>query len=294
MKRKNKPVLEQISPEFGSSFTIKQYFDSEQNFNIPFWHVHPELELVYVNGGSGKRHVGHHLSYYRDGDLILIGSNLPHYGFTDRLTSNQSETVIQMKSDFLGRHFFQLPEMGDIYQLFERAKGGISFYGQTKKIIGPRLEHLPKQDSFGRLLELLAILREMAVSEEYQILNAKGFLLEVEQQDNDRVNEIYNFVRNHFREKITLEEIASKVNMTVPGFCRYFKKISGKTFTRFVNEFRVVHACKLLQEEHSSITEICFESGFNNFSHFSRLFKDITNKSPSAYRKDAKMVLRED
>ena len=294
MKRNNKPVFEQVSPAFGSSFTIKQYFDSKKNLNAPFWHFHPEMELVYVNGGSGKRHIGHHLSYYSDGDLILIGSNLPHYGFTDRLTSNHSETVIQMKSDFLGAHFFELPEMGEIYQLFERAKGGISFYGQTKESIGLRLENLPKQGSFGRLLELLAILREMAISEEYKILNAKGFLLEVEQQDNDRANEIYNYVRDHFKEKITLKEIASKVNMTVPGFCRYFKKLSGKTFTRFVNEFRVVHACKLLLEEHSSITEICFESGFNNFSHFSRLFKDITDKSPSAYRKDAKMVLQED
>ncbi|MCB0845369.1 MAG: helix-turn-helix transcriptional regulator, partial [Bacteroidetes bacterium] len=83
---------------------------------------------------------------------------------------------------------------------------------------------------------------------------------------------------------ISLEEIAAEINMTVPAFCRYFKKLSGKTFTRFVNEFRVVHACKLLSEKPSSITEICYESGFNNFSHFNKIFKETTGKSPSAYR----------
>ncbi|MCB0836364.1 MAG: AraC family transcriptional regulator [Bacteroidia bacterium] len=278
-----KPTLEKISPAFGSSFAIKKY-NKACNNKLPFWHFHPEMEIVYVKGGSGKRHIGNHLSYFHNGDLIFIGSDLPHYGFTDRLTGNESEIVIQMRKDFLGDQFFDVPEMAAIRQLFERAKLGISFYGITKDQIGNRLERFAELDHFERLMELLAVFREMAVSKDYKILNAGGIGLEVKQQDNDRINVVYRYVRKHFHRPISLEEIAAEINMTVPAFCRYFKKLSGKTFTRFVNEFRVVHACKLLSEKPSSITEICYESGFNNFSHFNKIFKETTGKSPSAYR----------
>jgi transcriptional regulator GlxA family with amidase domain len=110
-------------------------------------------------------------------------------------------------------------------------------------------------------------------------------VLEINMQDNNKVNVIYDFVRDNFTRPITLEEVADLVSMTEPAFCRYFKKISGKTFTKFVNEYRLVHASKLLAEQPLSITEICFQSGFNNFSHFNKKFKEFTDKSPSEYRK---------
>ena len=116
----------------------------------------------------------------------------------------------------------------------------------------------------------------------------------VDTKDNDRMNDIYSFIRSHFKEHISLDQIADKVNMTVPAFCRYFKKISRKTFTQFVNEYRVVHASKLLAETSLSITEVSFESGFNNFSHFNKSFKSFTSKSPSAYRKEFKNIIAEE
>ncbi|MEQ8575219.1 MAG: AraC family transcriptional regulator, partial [Fulvivirga sp.] len=124
----SKPKLEQIEPSFGSSLLIQQFEKSSPNKD-PFWHFHPEVELVYVKGGNGKRHVGNHISYYQDGDLMLIGSNLPHYGFTDRLTGNESETVLQMKENFLGHDFISLPEIKPIKELIENAKLGIVFTG---------------------------------------------------------------------------------------------------------------------------------------------------------------------
>ncbi|NNE29174.1 MAG: helix-turn-helix transcriptional regulator [Saprospiraceae bacterium] len=289
-----KPSLEKISPAFGSSFSVKQYNDPSPNIHAPFWHFHPELEMVYVKGGSGKRHIGNHLSYYQEGDLVLIGSMLPHTGFTNRLTGNESETVIQFGLDFIGPGFFQSQEMEDIKQLFERSKAGLAFHGEAKKSIGARMEKLPSLDNFGRLIELLCILQDMAWAEEYTILNADGYSFEVETADNDRINVIYNHVRNNFQRPIPLEEISALANMTIPAFCRYFKKLSGKTFTKFVNEFRIVHSCKLLTEGTESISAICYESGFNNFSHFNRLFKEITGKTPSRYRKKLKQVLLED
>lgn len=284
------PALEKIEPDFGHSFALRKFEDGNPN-QVPFWHFHPELEIVYVKHGSGKRHIGNHISYYNGGDLIFLGPNLPHYGFTDRLSGSNSEVVVQMKEDFMGEGFLKLPEMQMIVQLFERSKSGLSFYGNTKDEVGSRLMSLFYMDQFEKLTEFLKILQILATSKEYNILNASGIALVVQNQDTNRIDAVYKYVRNNFTEPIQLEDISAHVNMTVPSFCRYFKKVTGKTFTEFVNEFRIVHACKLLTEEQLSIAEICFDSGFNNFSHFNKLFKAKTGKSPNAFRKEVEKVV---
>lgn len=288
----NKPSLEQISPAFGSSFLVRRYASSCEN-DLANWHFHPELELIYVNGGTGKRHIGKHMSYFNNGDLVLMGAHLPHYGFTDRLTGNKSETVIQFKEDFLGKDFFSIPEMALVRRLLALSKKGLAFHGETKLKVGARIESLAWEDQYGRLIGLLSILKALSESEEYEVLNADGVALAVDTKENDRMNQIYNHIRSNFKQHISLDEIADEVSMTVPAFCRYFKKISRKTFTRFVNEFRVVHASKLLAETSMSVTEVSFESGFNNFSHFNKSFKEFTGKSPSAYRKEFKNIILE-
>ncbi len=287
---KHKPAFEAIAPNFGNSYTY-QKFDEERLNQNNRWHYHPEIELVYVNGGTGKRQIGSHVSHYTNGDLILIGSNLPHCGLTDKLTGNKSETVVQMKADFLGSDFFGIPEMKKIQDLFEISKGGIAFHGSIKKKIGEKMELLEYQTDFQRLLSILNILNELGCSNDYKVLNAEGYSMEAEVKDNDRINVVFNHVKTHFKEDIPLEDIAKKVSMTIPSFCRYFKKITNKTFVQFVNEYRLVHASKLLGEHTLSITEVCFESGFNNFSHFNKSFKNFTGQNPSTYRNQLKTVL---
>lgn len=289
----NKPALEQINPAFGSSFLVRQYNQSCEN-TLANWHFHPEVELIYVKGGTGKRHIGRHLSYFNDGDLVLMGAYLPHYGFTDRLTGNSSETVVQFKQDFLGESFFNIPEMNGIKQLLELSKKGMAFHGKTKDAVGKKIEQLAHADQFGRLMGLISILNDLHRSEEYSLLNADGVAMTVDTKDNERMNEVYSYIRNNFKEHISLDEIADEINMTVPAFCRYFKKSSRKTFTKFVNEYRVVHASKLLAETSLPITEVSFESGFNNFSHFNKSFKEFTGKSPSSYRKEFKNIILEE
>ncbi|MCF6142320.1 AraC family transcriptional regulator [Flavobacterium sp. K77] len=284
------PAFEIIVPSFGSSFYFSKYIENE-NSKAHLWHYHPEIELVFVNGGSGKRQIGSHISYYTDGDLILIGSNLPHCGFTNEQTGNRTETVIQFKTEFLGDNFFNQAEFISILNLLTQAKAGIAFTGNTKIKVGQKIEKMALQNPFERVLCLLEILHELEQADDALVLNANGFLLEMQMQDNDRINLVFNYVKDHFQEHISLEEIAQLVSMTVPSFCRYFKKITHKTFTKFVNDYRLVHACKLLAENPISVTEICFESGFNNFSYFNKSFKAFTGKSASQYRKQFTSVL---
>ncbi|WP_139956096.1 AraC family transcriptional regulator [Flavicella sediminum] len=285
-----KPTFRKIEPDFGSSFLLKHYKDSVKD-RFPFWHFHPELELVYVNHGGGKRHIGNHISYFKNSQLVLVGSNLPHMGYTDRLTTNGTETIVQMKPDFLGEAFINLPETDAIHKLFERAKMGLLFHPKIKKEVGPKITQLIRLQGISRLLKFIEILHELAITEDYTMLNAQDFAVEVYQQDNDRVDQIFKYITKNFQSHIALEDIAEEVNMTPPSFCRYLKKVTGKTFTALVNEYRIVHASKLLAEKPTSITDICYESGFNNFSHFNKLFKKKTGWSPSNYRNEMKRII---
>jgi AraC-like DNA-binding protein len=285
------PTFENIHPLSGGSLLVRQFSELARNTR-PFWHYHPELELVYVNGGSGKRHVGSHLSYFHDGELVLIGANLPHQGFNDRLNSYEKETVVQMLPNFLGEGFFQIKEMEIIGKLFERSRQGLSFYGETKRVVGEMIEAIYGIPPFEQVIGLLRALKYLAEAEEYTVLNAEGFTMEIQPQDNDRINVVLNHVREHFQQAISLTEISEKASMSEPAFCRYFKKVTGKTFTRFVNDYRLVHASKLLAEKQISITEVCFESGFSNYSHFTKQFKLFSGKSPSEYRSELRTVVQ--
>lgn len=278
-----KPTLEKISPSFGSSILVKKHIEFLKKSKA-FWHFHPEIELVYVIKGKGKRHIGNHLSYFNNSQLLLLGSNLPHTGFTDRLTTNGSETLIQFKPQFLGANFFDAPEMLPIKDLFEKAKKGILFGIQTKQKLGPKIEKLAEKKGFKQVLILLEILHTLSKSEDYTILNADGFAFETQPQDSAKIDIVFKYINENFNQHISLKEIADLVSMTVPAFCRFFKKTTSKTFTKLLNEYRVVHATKLLSESQSSITDISFECGFNNFSHFNKLFKEFTGKSASKYR----------
>jgi len=286
-----KAVLEKLAPSFGSSFTLRQFGAQHQNQSDTFWHYHPEVELVYVNEGAGRRMIGSHVSHYRNGTLVLIGGNLPHAGFTDRLSGHQQETVIQFLPSFLGAYFMDVPELKSIHKLLQKAKSGMVFLGEDKRAIGEQVSQLGKLSGFKRLMGLLNVLQDLAESSNYRMLNADGFTLEAQMEDHERINTVFNFVQNEFQRPITLEEVAQLTHMTRPSFCRYFKKITGKTFVTFLLEFRLTHAAKLLHENKQSISDICYACGFNNYSHFTNKFKSHTGRTPSDYRNELTGVL---
>ena len=284
------PAFEAVKPNIGSSFTSLKFLRNE-NIKSHVWHYHPEIELIFVCGGSGKRQIGSNISYFSDGDLVLMGSNLPHCGMTNENTNNDYEMVIQFKPDFLGENFFELPEMQKISALLEKSKAGIVFSENIKKQIGQQIVVMPESASLEKLMKFLEILDALASTSDYRILNAGKYYLQTQVEDNERINLIFNYVKDHFKEQITLEQVADLANMKVPSFCRYFKKITNKTFTQFVNEYRITHSLKLLAEQPLSITEVCFESGFNNFSYFNKTFKEYIQKSPSQYRKEFNFLI---
>ena len=281
-----KADLENIQFE-NKSFYYKVFDinNHKPNHKYQKWHYHPEIELVYVSNGEGKRQVGLHLSNYSDGDLVLIGSNVPHTGFTEYFDQERKEVVIQFKPEFLGNSIESVFEFKKISKLLELSKQGLVFHGETKKNIGISMLGLQYESNFQQLLTLIRILESLASSDEFTILNKDDFSKSNSIIENERINKIFNYIKINYKDKVYLEEASNLIYMTKPSFCRYFKKHTGKRFTEFLNEYRINNALKLLAQTEMDIKNICYECGFNNFSHFNRLFKNTLNLTPSEYRK---------
>lgn len=274
--------FEKIEPESGSSFRVVHLTDPQTCW--VYWHYHPEYEIVYIPEGSGRRHVGQNISAYDGGELVFIGPNVPHLNFSHGKEGPYEEVVVQMRSDFLGEAFLQTPEMAAVQRLFERAGQGPAFGKATKEALGPRLLQLPHQTGFDRLLSLLTIFQYLALAPDVQPLQADGIRFELNPKEEGRINRIYAYVAAHYAEAIELPTVADLANLTVPAFCRYFKRMTQLTFSDFVNEYRVSQARRLLHTD-QPVATIGSSVGYTNLSHFNKTFKAIAGQTPTAYRK---------
>jgi AraC-like DNA-binding protein len=249
-----------------------------------YWHFHPEYEICYVEGASGTRHIGEHISRYEGSDLVLIGPYIPHLNFDYGVRTQCEQVVVQMREDFLGKEFLELPELQSCKQLFKKAGGAVAFHGAAKERVGALMKRLPGLDPFARLMTLLEVFAILSKSNEFEFLHAKPLANIFDLKGQQRIQKIHRMVEERFPAKIETEEAAGAVNLSIPAFCRYFKRATGFTFTDYVNKYRIDQARKFLLME-SNVTEACFESGFENLSYFNRTFRKFTGMNPSAFRR---------
>lgn len=282
-----KAFLQKLPLSKDSSFIFERY--ETPNFETPF-HFHEEYEIVLCEKGFGKKIVGNHTSEYAENDLVFIGSNLPHWFRADDVFYEKqtqikpASIVIQFKTDSFGESFFDLTEFKKLKILFEKSKNGISFYGETRTKINEIIKKNLFSSGATRFLKLIEILEIMANSKEMQVLSEMEMLGRSD-KDSARMNIVFDQILKHFKEDISIEKIADMTQLSRAAFCRYFKSRTQKTFIEYLNEVRISHACKLLQESEMNISEICFDSGFNNLSNFNRLFRKSSKSAPKTIRK---------
>ncbi len=280
--------LEEIRPDVNSSFRLLLTPHLNDFF---YWHYHPEYEIVYIERASGTRHVGEHISRYENSDLVFIGPHIPHLNFDYGVKSDYHEVVVQMREDFLGPNFVNIPEFSDIAVLFERGRKGIAFHGETKHKAGEKLNCLSGLQHFEQLMELLSILQLLATTTEYTLLNSRPVEHQYNLKEQQRIHRIYQHIGENYHRKISIEEVSDLVNLTDAAFCRYFKKMTRLTFTEFLNQYRVNQAKKLLLLN-KNVSEACFESGFESLSYFNRMFKRITGENPIQFKKSYTVSFR--
>jgi len=255
------------------------------------WHYHIELELIYIVNGEGTQFIGDHISRFSKGDILLIGSNLPHYWrcddnyFRDIPELFAEAKVIHFLQGFMGEDFMNLPENINICGMLKKAQQGLLIKGATKEKIKPFLHNILAATGAKKIILLLEMLNLIANSTDLTLLSSSNFQNSYNKSETERLNDIYNYTMSNFKQKISLEEIASTACLSVNSFCRYFKSQTQKTYSQFLTEIRIGYACKLLIENRLTISKICLESGFNNFSNFNRYFKMLTGQCPLEYKK---------
>jgi AraC-like DNA-binding protein len=273
--------LESIRPNNNSSFHLMV---NPRLNDFYFWHFHPELELVYIEGTDGKRLVGEHIARYEHSDLVLIGSNIPHLNFDYGATTDYRKTVLHIQPDFLGETFSKTPELASIQRLFEDAAHGIAFAGPTKTDVGAQMLRLHLLPPFEQFLEVLRILQTLAQSNEKTLLHDAPVKNQHNRKATERLRLLYRFIDENYRRKIEIAEVAALCHMTEAAFCRYFKQMSRLTFTDFLNHYRIDQAKRLLLLD-QPVSAVCYATGFESLSYFNRVFKKIVRTTPLDFRR---------
>jgi AraC-like DNA-binding protein len=283
-----KPIFEKFDTPDDQSFYLEEVV--RPYFPDP-WHFHTEIEILYIKEAYGTKYIGESIGSFNSGDVVIIGSNTPHVWEShsdfvnpeNKLTS--SAIVILFLEDIIGKSFSNIPEFNRIKQFLDQSKRGIQFLNKTRDKLIRHIEALSSRTGMNRLIGLLKILDIMATSNEIKYLSAPNYKpIIINSEDKERMEAINRYVIQNYSKNILLEEVASLVNLTPHSFCRYYKSRTGKVFSSFINDVRIGNSCKMLLENKESISQICFESGFNYFSNFNRQFKKRKGMTPSEFQ----------
>lgn len=269
---------------------IHYYIEDLPHFIVP-WHYHPAIEIMYITRGIGTRFVGDCIEQYEEGDVCMIGPNLPHEwrnddAYFDKESGLRATCIcLFFKREIFDPNFIRFPEMNNIRDLIERSRRGLKFTGNSKLEITRFIRSSVNDVGVRKVTNLLTLLELMATSTEYELLASVGFTNSVNSEDFERFNKVYKFLVKNFATSIRLEEVSTLVGLTPTAFCRYFKERTKKTFVEYLNEMRIGYSKKLLLENKMKISTISGEVGFPNLSNFISQFKKVTGMSPSQFQK---------
>ncbi|AQG78007.1 helix-turn-helix domain-containing protein [Spirosoma montaniterrae] len=254
------------------------------------WHFHPELELNYIVAGTGTRFIGQSVARFGPGEILLLGSNVPHYWKSDPVhyqpnSSLLSEAiVVRFRPDFAGDSFFTLPETRAIQGLLDRAVVGLQVNEPMVASVAETLWALTEQSGFSQLMAFLTLLHELAHSTALVAVSPGYVSAQQWQKQSERMSKVIAYLHDHFTEPISLEQVAGIANMNPASFCRYFRQQTGYTLGRFVTDLRVRYAAELLISTSLSVTEVGERVGFDNVSHFVQTFRRCQQQTPFVFR----------
>ena len=280
------PKLIEISPLGTKAIKVKTL---ETDCLIGSLHFHELCELVWIEKGQGTCIVGDYVGVFEDNQLVLMAPDLPHvWQNTADLISKElnkvKATVIYFPPDCLLNLTSDQNTLNFMDSLIKKTGRGLQFHGATKRKVTRILTNLPQKKGVDRLISFLRIIDILSLSNEYEYLAGITFKNPYDEKDNNRINKVYHFLIQNFQTDISLKEVADLCYMTTNSFCRFFRERTQKSLSQFVNEIRVGHACKLLQNSQYSIAKVCYASGYNNFTNFHKAFKQIVGMRPMEYR----------
>ncbi len=255
----------------------------------PSFHAHPEMELVFVIEGFGKRIIGNKVEMFEPGDMVFMGSNVPHIwlsdvSFYEGNSGLQSKVIVTyFNANIIQQIFESIKEFSQIREMIKQSSKGIKILGKTRAQIAATLIDISNKTGFDKIQGLLKIMHLISTSEEKTFI-ANSDNIGIETADSDRLIDVIKYMKENLHEHISLKQVASIAYMKEQSFCRYFKNRTTKSFSQYLEELRIEHARKLLIEKDKKISDIAFACGFSSTSHFCKVFKDHNNQSPLQYR----------
>lgn len=274
-----KTILQKITNDASQSFACRVYQTPQFETN---WHKHVEYELILIQKGHGTAMIGDYVCDYSVNDLFFIAGNLPHWFRKNHPKMTGAALVIHFTNDCWGEGLLQMAEMKAIQSLLQK-NNGIQLEKNLKKEVMESMQLIHRKKGFEKLLLLLQCLQKIGVSKQYKILTED--FTDTSNVVNPVIERVIDFSFKHYQEKVTLKQAAAIANMSIPNFCRFFKKNIKKTYFDFLRDLRISHACKLLTSSNQSILDICYESGYKSWAHFSKQFTEVKQQTPSQYRK---------
>ena len=285
--------FEQIILNEDESFFIGIFQD---NLEKSTWHYHNNYEISFITEGSGKRIVADSIEEFQPGDLVFLGKNLPHVWIADKeqgIWSNRTLEMVflQFTEKVLCSKLLALPEFFHVTKALSLSEQGIQIMGQTLNEVSELMLQMPYLKGFERMLHFFKMMDIIGKSETHINLASKEYLKARFTTGNKRIAAIHEYLMNNYREEVNLEKMAKLVNMAEGSLCRFFKDNMGITLFEYLNKLKTDFACKLLMNPDLSILDVCFDSGFNNLSHFNKQFRKTTGVTPTEYRKRFKGVM---
>ncbi|MEO9050295.1 MAG: AraC family transcriptional regulator [Ginsengibacter sp.] len=277
-----------LPKDIDKSFTV--FKEVGQYFPCP-WHYHPEYELVLVIKSTGRRMVGDNIGYFKEGDLVFMGSLLPHVWVNDpKFIQGEAgylaeAIVIHFTDDFLGGSILDIPEMEGFRKFLHLSKRGIGIKDKAREEINTIMVKMPGMNGLQRLSSLLSIFDILSDNVDFDLLASPGFVETMNHKESVRLKKIIEYVMQNFDEDINLSMAASMMNMGVTTFCNFFKDNYRMTFVEYINTVRIGHACKLLFDKDQTIAEVAYECGYNSLANFNRQFKKHKRLNPSEYKR---------
>lgn len=270
-------AYEHLAPTTDGSFRV--VVRREDSF--PFaWHLHPEYELTLITAGSGRRFVGDSVRPYGPGDLVLVGALVPHTW--QSMSSGPSEAVVvHFRGDFLGSGLWQAPELGPVSALLERANRGVAFDGGTGRLVK---DLAATDDPARRIIRLLDVLATAAVDPNATQLASTGFSPPRRDDSRKRIDDVCNYLVEHYAEPISLQEVADVAHLTPAAFCRFFRRTTGRSLTDYLTDLRMGAVRRMLIETDEPIAAVASTCGFHNLAHFNRTFRRLNGETPREFR----------
>ncbi|ARB26692.1 AraC family transcriptional regulator [Pseudomonas tolaasii] len=280
------PSFELMDDHNGLSIIYRQH-----GFPCPLvrWHFHKEYELHLIVASSGKVFIGDYIGNFYPQTLFLTGPNLPHNWISQIVEGEvvpKRDMLVNFSDELFDKGHQVFAELKILVPLLKRAQYGIEF--RCKHTIGMAMDLMQciaSTRGMTRLGHFFILLELLAACEDYQLLSGATTLQLADEHHIDRTNRAVDYIFAHYARDLPLEEVAEHLGMKPTYFSRVFRQATGRCFIEFVNRLRISKSCELLADGVKSVTDVCFESGFNNISNFNRRFQQQKGMTPSHYRR---------